>query len=51
MEIFSRDVLNKIQTGTPGWETMLPEKAAAVIRERRLFGWRESEVPKLEPVG
>ena len=51
MEIFSRDVLKKIQTGTPGWEKMLPEKAAAVIRERHLFGWKEAEVPKLEPVG
>jgi hypothetical protein len=29
----------------------LPEKAAAVIRERHLFGWKEAEVPKLEPVG
>ena len=50
MEIFSRDVLKKIQTGTPGWERMLPEKAAAVIKERHLFGWKETEVPKLEPV-
>jgi hypothetical protein len=51
MEIFSRDVLNKIQTGTPGWERMLPDKAAAVIKQRHLFGWKEAEIPKLEPVG
>jgi hypothetical protein len=50
MEIFSRDVLNSIKIGKPGWENMLPEKAAAVIKERRLFGYKEPEVAKLEPV-
>ena len=37
MDIFSRDVLAKIQQGEPGWETMVPEKVAAIIRERGLF--------------
>jgi hypothetical protein len=50
MEIFSRDVLNSIKSGTPGWEKMLPDKAAATIKERRLFGYKEPEVAKLEPV-
>jgi hypothetical protein len=50
MEIFSRDVLNSIKNGTPGWEKMLPDKAAATIKERRLFGYKEPEVAKLEPV-
>src|ERR1700719_1728272 len=51
MDIFSRDVLNKIQTGTPGWEPMLPEKAAAVIKERHLFAFKEAPATKLQPVG
>jgi hypothetical protein len=51
MEIFSRDVLTRIETGTPGWERMVPEKAASVIKERRLFGYKEAEVAKLETVG
>ena len=32
MDIFSRDVLAKIQHGEPGWETMVPEKVAAIIK-------------------
>ena len=51
MDIFSRDVLNKIQTGDPGWEHMVPEKAAAVIKERHLFGCKEAPATKLQPVG
>jgi hypothetical protein len=37
MDIFSRDVLAKIQHGEPGWENMVPEKVASIIRERSLF--------------
>ena len=51
MDIFSRDVLNKIQTGGAGWEPMVPEKAAAVIKERHLFGFKEAPATKLQPVG
>jgi len=51
MEIFSRDVLNKIQTGEPGWERMVPEKAAAIIKDRHLFGYKEAPATKLQPVG
>src|ERR1700726_1051916 len=51
MDIFSRDVLSKIQTGVSGWEHMLPEKAAAVIKERNLFGCKEAPATKLQPVG
>src|SRR6202048_1286305 len=50
MDIFSRDVLNKIQIGETGWERMVPEKAAAIIKERHLFGFRQPSVAKLEPV-
>jgi len=44
MEIFSRDILAKIQTGTSGWEKMVPERAAAIIKERHLFGYKEPNV-------
>ncbi|MBV8640584.1 MAG: TonB-dependent receptor [Verrucomicrobia bacterium] len=37
MDIFSRDVLAKIQRGETGWDTMVPEKVAAIIKERGLF--------------
>jgi hypothetical protein len=51
MDIFSRDVLNKIQTGEPGWEPTVPEKAASVIKDRHLFGYKEAPATKLQPVG
>jgi hypothetical protein len=41
MEIFSRDILSRIQSGKPGWEKMVPEKAAAIIKERHLFNYRK----------
>jgi hypothetical protein len=50
MDIFSRDVLNKIQTGVIGWERMVPEKAAAIINERHLFGFKQPAAAKLETV-
>jgi hypothetical protein len=40
MDIFSRDVLAKIQHGEEGWEAMVPENVAAVIKERGLFGFK-----------
>jgi hypothetical protein len=51
MDIFSRDVLSKIQTGASGWEHMIPEKAAAIIKDRHLFGCKEAPATKLQPVG
>jgi len=44
MEIFSRDILAKIQTGKAGWERMIPEKASAIIKERHLFGYQKPDV-------
>jgi hypothetical protein len=38
MHIFSGDILRKIQCGESGWEQMVPDKAAAIIKERQLFG-------------
>jgi hypothetical protein len=37
MDIFSRDVLKKIQNGEGGWEEMLPEGIAETIKKEHLF--------------
>ena len=44
MDIFSRDILANIQTGTSGWEKMIPERASAIIKERHLFGYKMPDV-------
>ena len=35
--MLSRDALEKIQTGDSTWETMVPEPAMRLIRDRELF--------------
>lgn len=42
LEIFSRDVLRKIETGESGWEEMLPEGVAHLIKEKELFNYNPS---------
>lgn len=37
LDIFSREVHQMIREGKPGWEEMLPEKTAAMIKENNLF--------------
>lgn len=37
MHIFSRDVLKKLMNGEEGWEEMLPEGIADIIKEKKLF--------------
>lgn len=37
LDIFSRDVLKRIQNGESGWEEMLPEGIAEMIKEKNLF--------------
>ncbi len=39
LPIFSRDVLAKIRTGDPAWETMVPPTVALMIKERKLFNY------------
>src|SRR5699024_9403443 len=46
--IFSREVLEMIVENKPGWEKMLPEQTAKMIKEKGLFS-RESK--NMEPVG
>jgi NAD(P)-dependent dehydrogenase (short-subunit alcohol dehydrogenase family) len=50
MDIFSRDVLAKIQRGETGWESAVPEKVAALIKERHLFGYQKPSAVELHPV-
>ena len=39
MSIFSREILRKIDDGERGWEDMLPEGTADLIKDYRLFGY------------
>lgn len=39
LPIFSREVLARIKKGDPGWELMVPPQVAAMIKERKLFGF------------
>jgi hypothetical protein len=38
LPIRSRDLLERIQSGKPGWEAMVPPKVAGLIKERGYFG-------------
>jgi hypothetical protein len=40
MNIFSRDVLHKIEHGEDGWEEKLPEGVANIIKEKHLFNYQ-----------
>ncbi len=41
LPIFSRDVLARIQTYDPSWETMVPPQIVELIKRDKLFGFRE----------
>lgn len=43
LEIFSREVLKKIERGEDGWEEMLPKGVAKLIKEKALFGFTSSQ--------
>ncbi len=38
--IYSREVLKKIATGNPEWETQVPAVVAKTIKKRKLFGYK-----------
>ena len=44
LHIFSREVLRRICDGEPGWEEMLPEGIAEMIKEKNLFMTAETVV-------
>lgn len=37
--IYHKEVLKMIQSGTPGWEEMVPEQVARMVKEKGLFGY------------
>ena len=39
LHIFSKDVLEKIKTDEAGWEEMVPQKVANLVKQKRLFGF------------
>ena len=39
MNIFSREILQMITDGESGWEEMVPEGTAELIKDYRLFGY------------
>lgn len=43
LDIFSRDVLQKIEEGTNDWQHLLPEGIAELIMEKGMFGWKKTE--------
>lgn len=42
LDIFSRDVLRRIQENDPSWEKMVPSAVAAAIKKRSLFGYSDT---------
>ncbi len=44
MHIFSRDVLKKLMNNDEGWEKMLPEGIAEIIKEKNLFVRKTIEI-------
>ncbi|WP_104733858.1 nicotinate-nucleotide adenylyltransferase [Hanstruepera ponticola] len=44
LTVFSRTVLKMISEGEDGWESMLPEGVAKLIKEKSLFGFETEEV-------
>ena len=41
LPIKSREVLKQIAAGNPEWESLVPEGVAKIIKERKMFGYRE----------
>ena len=40
LDIYSQDVLTRLQAGDTAWEKLVPQPVADLIRERQLFGYR-----------
>jgi hypothetical protein len=39
-DIRARDVLTRIRTGDPQWESLVPAPVVRMVKERKLFGWQ-----------
>lgn len=48
LEIFSREVLQMIAEDEPGWEEMLPEQTAKMIKEQHLFSREFKKVEDMQ---
>lgn len=44
LDIYSRKVLKMINKDEPGWEEMLPKGIAEIIKNKKLFGYKEETV-------
>lgn len=44
LHIFSKEVLQLVKTGSPGWEAMVPTKVASLIKEAYLFGYPSEQM-------
>ena len=43
LEIFSRDILQRIKSNQPGWESKLPEGIAEMIQKEKMFGLNKAK--------
>ena len=48
LNIYSKEVLELINKGKQGWETMLPEKVSQLIKEKNLFGYQSDKSKRLD---
>ena len=46
LDILSREVLKMIQDNEEGWEDMLPDGVADIIKDQRLFGYTKRRKQK-----
>ena len=46
LDVFSREILQMINEGKTGWENMLPDRTASMIKEQKLFGYNEPTLQK-----
>jgi hypothetical protein len=46
LSIFSRDVLERISGGDDGWESMVPDAVADLIKQRSFFDYSGSRVDR-----
>jgi hypothetical protein len=40
MSVLSRNVLKMLQDNEPGWEPMVPNEVATLIKQRHLLGYK-----------
>jgi hypothetical protein len=40
MSVLSRNVLKMLQNNEPGWEPMVPNEVATLIKQRHLLGYK-----------